>query len=178
MPSAQQAMKLPIAPEALKASLNYDSETGNLYRISNRQGGFKIGALAGYKHHSGYIYIKVNGKTYAAHRLAWLFHYGEIPDGEIDHINCNKSDNRIINLRLSDRKGNVCNVGLRKDNTSGVKGVSWHRECGKWVAYVRHNGRKIYVGLFSELSDAADAVSEMRKSLHKDFARDKNEVQE
>lgn len=171
-------MKLQINAETLKSFLVYDSDTGVFRRISNRQGGFKLGALAGYKHHSGYRYIKVNGKTYAAHRLAWIFHFGEMPEGEIDHINCDKSDNRITNLRLSDRKGNVCNVGLRKDNSSGVKGVSWHRECRKWVGYVRHNGRKIYVGLFSDLSAAADAVSEMRKSLHKEFARDKNEVKE
>lgn len=171
-------MKLQISAETLKSSLDYDPDTGVFRRISNRQGGFKLGALAGYKHHSGYTYIKVNGKTYAAHRLAWLFHFGEMPEGEIDHINCDKSDNRISNLRLSDRKGNVCNVGLRNDNTSGVKGVSWHRECGKWVAYVRNNGIKIYVGMFSDLNDAANAVSEMRKRLHKEFSRDNNEVQE
>jgi len=96
---------------------------------------------------------------------------GSWPDGMIDHSNGNPSDNRFINLRVTDSSGNNRNSRKRKTNKSGYKGVSFFRKTEKWRASIVYNRRNISLGLFENPEDAHKAYVEAAKRLHGDFAR-------
>ena len=98
----------------------------------------------------GYVLISIDGTRYPAHRLAWLYIYGQWPNGQIDHINRNPSDNRIVNLREATVAENGHNAGLRIDNTSGFKGVHRHRNllARPWQARIKFGSRRISLGYF------------------------------
>jgi hypothetical protein len=98
----------------------------------------------------GYMTGRIDRVFFKAHRLIWAMTYGEWPDGEIDHINGNRADNRISNLRVVSRSGNMRNTAARSDNTSGEPAIVWHKGGKKWMVRV---GDK-YVGLFSSMDDA------------------------
>ena len=119
----------------------------------------------------GYIYISVDSVILAAHRLAWLYVHGELPDREIDHANCDPSDNRLENLRLADRSQNNCNRRIQKNNTSGFKGVDWAKSKRKWRAVVKKNNRCHHLGYYSTAAEAAAAYNSAAKKLHGDFKR-------
>lgn len=104
----------------------------------------------------GYKYVSVNGKPLRQHRVAWYLMYGFLPK-EIDHINRDKLDNRAVNLRACTRSTNTLNVGLRSDNTSGVKGVSFKKESGKWL--VHYKGK--HVGYYTTFEEAVEARHEL-----------------
>lgn len=160
-----------ITQERLKELLSYDPLTGVfLWRVAKKRGG-SPGDRAGYSQSNGYVVIRVDRKLCKAHRLAWLFHYGEIPDREVDHINLDKSDNRISNLRLATRSQNRSNVRAYKNSTSGQKGVTPHRMTGKWQATISINGKQKYLGLFEDREVAASAYAKAAQELHGKFAR-------
>lgn len=96
-------------------------------------------------HPAGYKTVWVDGKRYLAHRLAWLYVYGYSPEGGIDHINRDPSDNRIVNLREASQQCNQRNVGIQKNNTSGVKGVSRYKN-KLWSAQITVNREKYVLG--------------------------------
>ena len=104
------------------------------------------------------------GRTFKirTHRLAWFIIHGEPPKGEIDHINQDKLDNRISNLRDVCRSKNQRNGTRKCNNTSGVTGVTWHKQRQKWCAQVSVNGKHNHVGLFENIADAESAVSAFR----------------
>lgn len=110
-----------------------------------------------------------------AHRFAWELLLDEIPPGmHLDHRCHNRTCVNPKHLRLATAKQNLENPGvLRGDNTSGVRGVSWHKRAGKWRAQVQHHGRPIHVGLFEDIDDAEQAVVAMRVALftHNDMDR-------
>lgn len=128
-----------------------------------------IGKKAGSLHSSGYKSIMIDGKAYKEHRLMWLWHYGYM-DKELDHINCDPSDNRIENLRLSTRCQNMWNQGARKNNTSGHKNVTWHKAANKWAAQIRYLGKRKHLGVFDDVEDAAEFAELASKMLHGEFA--------
>lgn len=129
------------------------------------------GTVAGSADEKGYILVKA-GRHLLAHRIIWEMHYGPIPEGvQIDHINGEKGDNRIENLRLATRSQNGCNTKTRRDNTSGVKGVHWHKKTEKWQARIMIEGQRRSIGLFSTLEDAALAVQSARENLHGEFCK-------
>lgn len=105
-----------------------------------------------------------NGKTFKirAHRLAWLIVYGELPNGEIDHINQVKNDNRISNLRDVPKELNQRNGTRKCNNTSGIVGVSWHKQRGKWCAQASIDGKHYHLGLFEEITAAETAARKFR----------------
>lgn len=105
----------------------------------------------------GYLYGKLLGQTELAHRVVWALHYGEMPSGGIDHINHVRSDNRIENMRIATDRENARNQTLRASNTSGVMGVSLHRQTGKWAAYISTGDGIKHLGLF-ETKDCAVKV--------------------
>jgi hypothetical protein len=110
----------------------------------------KNGDIAGFTHkQSGYYRIRINGKQYQAHRIAWLYINGNFPD-KIDHINHIKNDNRISNLRNASYVDNNRNATQRVDNTSGVTGVCWHKKNSRWI--VKIGGQ--YIGSFNCINDA------------------------
>lgn len=120
----------------------------------------------------GYLVIRFQGTNYCAHRLAWLLHYKEDPGNQaIDHVNLDRSDNRISNLRLATQSQNQANHPLRRDSTSGHKNVCWDSQRGKWVVKLKKQGQKIHVGFFRSLDEAAAAARLARERVHKDFAR-------
>ena len=118
----------------------------------------------------GYRRIMFKGVKYYTHRIIWLIAKGEQPPHILDHINNNRLDNRIENLREATHTENMRNARLRKDSTSGVKGVYWHKHSKKWMARINNNNKTTNVGYFSDLKDAEQAVKEARQKLHQEFA--------
>lgn len=142
--------------EKLKNAFSYDPEAGVVIRkirLANRnKEGEEVGGI--HKGH-GYLVTRCFGKAMLVHRIAWAITYGKFPDGEIDHINGVRHDNRLNNLRDVPRRMNQLNQhGPRKDNSSGVLGVSYHKQIGKFQAYINESGQRKYLGCFSILSDA------------------------
>lgn len=146
----------------LKELLSYDEKSG-LFFWNQSRGNKEKFSIAGTKNVHGYIGIQINKRKNLAHRLAWLYVYGSIPDCQIDHINGNRSDNRISNLRLATHKQNGENLGIRKNNTSGFRGVSFQK--GKWVAQVRANKKAIYCGRFESPIEASKVAEAKRQEI-------------
>ena len=138
--------------------VSYDPETGIFLwkkSLSNRsKSGSKFGANLDSK---GYYRSVFRGKQYRTHRLAWFHYYGEMPDGLIDHINGDRLDNRIANLRVADDTLNARNCLKSKNNTSGHVGVVWRKDAKKWVAQITVSYKNVYLGLFDSLDDAVAA---------------------
>lgn len=152
-----------ITQERLKELLDYDSSTGIFVWRKSRQC-VSVGSIAGTIYNS-YNRIVVDGKSYRAHRLAWLWVHGESPVNEIDHINGVCSDNRIDNLRLATRKQNNENNKLRTDNSSGYRGVHFLKGRDKWQARISHHNRRISLGVFDTAEEAAIAAKAAREQL-------------
>ena len=134
-----------ITAEQIRETLTYDPLSGSLRWLVTR-GAARYGAVAGTLRPDGYRQIKIDGRTYKAHRLAWLHAHGVWPDDEIDHVNGDRADNRIANLRKATWIENQWNARRRVDNTSGFKGVSWHKENTRWRADIRVNGKAMGLG--------------------------------
>lgn len=153
----------------LKELLHYDPETGRFTRRVSR-GGYAVGSRAGTTTGRGYLILCVDRKCYLAHRLAFLYMTGSWPPAEVDHINRDPSDNRWENLRLATRQENSWNIGLRGDNTSGHRGVSWDKENEKWQARGARDGRRVHLGRFESLEEAAAATRKWREDNFGEFA--------
>jgi len=139
-----------ITQKEVRRQLSYDKITGILrWKIS--KSGVQKGDIAGSLNSKGYVVITINGTTYRAHRLIWLGKTGKFPQ-QIDHWNRIKSDNSWNNLRDVSQSQNMQNTGIRKDNTSGVKGVGFSN--GKWNARIKHLNKNIYLGRFSSFEEA------------------------
>jgi hypothetical protein len=152
--------------------LEYDKHTGIFkwkVKIAKR---ISIGAYAGSKNKSsGYIGIMVDGQSYVASRLAWFYTHGKWPAMYIDHKNGDTGDNRLCNLREANQSQNMANVHvLRKNNTSGVKGVA-QRENGKWGALIRTHGRARRLGSFDTMEEAKAAYDAALVKDYGEFAK-------
>lgn len=142
--------------------LHYDEKTG-VFTWKVKKGGRAVaGQRAGARDHYGYIVIRLDGVLYKAHRLAWLYESGSWPVKNLDHINRDKSDNRLKNLRLAGQSLNMHNA-KRTPTKSGVVGVVWDSCRKKWVARVKINYATVFLGRFDKKEDAIKA----RKSAHK-----------
>lgn len=149
--------------------LAYDQSSGLFTRKKTANTRFKIGEVAGSINSKGYLVIKIQGANYKAHRLAWLFSYGDWPTGDLDHINGVKTDNRIDNLRLASSAENNSNVTARANNKSGYKGVVFHAHTGKWMASCGHNKKRHYLGLFDTPHAASAAYLAFAQQAHAEF---------
>lgn len=109
-------------------------------------------------------------KKLFAHRVLWAMHKGKWPASNIDHINGDPSDNRIENLREATQSQNLANSRMSTTNTSGYKGVSWHEPTQKWMARIKKNGEKYYLGLFSCPEDAYQAFCTATKEMNGQYA--------
>ena len=141
----------------LRELLHYDPETGIFTRKVRTSPRVKAGDIAGSQGGGGYLLIRVCSRKYQAHRLAWLYVYGEWPEDQIDHINRDRADNRIANLREVTNKQNQQNASKRSDNTSGYPGVSWYKLDSKWAAKIRHNQKLIHLGCYNAIEEAVAA---------------------
>jgi hypothetical protein len=155
-----------LTHQRLLELLDYSPSTGLFFWKVTRGGSAKRGTIAGSYDTKGYLQIKIDGHLYLAHRLAWLFVMGRWPVSHIDHIDGRPANNRIENLRLCTHAENHQNVGIRADNTSGVKGVSWNRKAGKWLAYINVQGRRNRLGLFAEKDAAISARLDAERQFH------------
>lgn len=150
----------------LKAALIYDPETGEFTWIGSRH--WK-GKKAGTKSNQGYNRIWFLRRKWAAHRLAWLLHYGEWPSGYIDHINGDRFDNRITNLRVANVAENSRNQMASKRNKLGLKGVS-KKQSGRYCATIHIRGKNHHLGTFPTAEDAAMAYNEAAIEHYGEFA--------
>jgi hypothetical protein len=150
--------------------LDYNPESGVfVWKIKTKTS--DIGDIAGNTNWRGYTSIWINGTQYYAHRLAWAFFHGCWPSGDIDHINENKSDNRIANLRPASRSENMFNRGKNKNNTSGIKGVVFCKATNKWRAQIMIDRKSVNIGRFKTKEEAANAYMMKAKELRGEFAK-------
>jgi hypothetical protein len=154
-------------------NLNYDPDSGTFCWIESPRSNVKAGSRAGYARPDGYRDIRVGGVLYKEHRLAWLAVYGSMPDGEIDHIDGDPSNNKIKNLRLATSVQNKQNARAHRDNKCGLKGVSLHRS-GKWVAWIKINKKIKYLGLHPTPEEAyAVYCKEAEEAFGEFYPRDR-----
>ena len=147
---------LELTYELVKELLDYNPDTGRITRTNcdyNLMYGERVVSDDG----DGYLSLRLCGKKRAAHRVIWLWMTGVLPNGQIDHINHNKSDNRWVNLRTASPEQNAHNQPIRGNNKSGVNGVYWDKVVRKWKAQIKVNYKMIYLGSFDEKTDAVKA---------------------
>jgi hypothetical protein len=144
-----------ITQDDLKELLHYDPETGIFtWRLNKKGGGASIGKSAGSINKSdGYRYIKISQTSYSSHRLAWYYHTGQWPIGQIDHINGNRTDNRIVNLRDVSCRDNHCNHEIHRKGR--LPGCCRHR--GKWYSYIKIDGKHKALGYYATEEEAHHA---------------------
>ncbi len=147
-------MRETLTQERLKEVLDYDADTG-IFKWREAIGNPPVGAEAGCLDSLGYIVVKIDRKPYKAHRLAFLYMEGYLPENTVDHANRKTWDNRWANLREVSLSCQNRNRSTPKNNTSGVKGVSYRKNRGKFHADVSINGVLIYLGCFSDILEAA-----------------------
>ncbi len=142
---------------------------GELYWKVNPKFHNKIGTKVGHLHKNGYVTCGIARKNYYVHRIIYLMHYNQYPP-QVDHIDNNKANNKIENLRAATQQQNSCNEKLRVTNTSGVKGVYFNKRKQRWHARISQYYKEIHIGYFKTLEEAEKAIKEKRKELHKEFA--------
>lgn len=149
-------MKENITQAELKRRLHYNPKTGIFTWLISNNRSVKIGAVAGYFNCSyNSVGIKIDGKLFAAHRLAWLYMKGYFPEHEVDHKSGIRSDNRWVNLRHVTHSCNMQNQKINDRNTSGFPGVSWNKSAKKWSSRIKINEKEIYLGLYDDALNAA-----------------------
>ena len=161
-----------VTQERLKEVLDYDSETGIFTRYKMHLNGDRrtVGEVAGWANPSGYIKISIDNKSYSAHRLAWLFVYGFMPQ-MIDHKNNISGDNRMSNLRESNKSTNAMNQKKTNGCSSKFKGVTFMKRDKNWQARIGLNGKRIYLGSFDTEEEAHKAYCSGGKILFGEFFR-------
>jgi len=160
-----------LTAEEARRLFDYDPDTGRLiWRVTlcNRA---VSGRVASTKNDSGYLMVKVQGRAYRQHRVAWLIMTGSWPAEEIDHINGDRSDNRLCNLREATRVQNAQNTARPRNATNDRRGVIWHKRAKKWVAQISVDGITRYLGTYSDLEQASQVYQDEAKKLRLDFAR-------
>ena len=166
-----KARKQNLDHETLTRILDYDPETGVFRwkeKISCKN---VVGSVAGFRD-NGYVRIGIYGNQFLAHRLAWLYVHGEWPNEEIDHINMDRSDNRIANLRHVTKVQNMRNRGAQANNKVGLKGVCEHKQQpGKYTAQIFINRKKIHLGVFTSPEEAHQAYVQASAIYHKEHGR-------
>ncbi len=153
----------------LKRVIAYNPLTGDFTWTVGRPG-VRMGTIAGGMTSEGYRQVTISRNSYLAHRLAWFFITGEWPNGEIDHINGIRHDNRASNLRVVDRAENSQNRRRAQANniSCGLLGVSWNHQHRKWRAKITTNKITLHIGYFADPDSAHAAYLKAKKKLHID----------
>ena len=157
-----------ITADVLREYMRYEPDTGCFYWRKTYAPRAMVGNEAGSLNETGYVRIKVLGTEYPRSRLAWLYTYDEWPTPFIDHINRNRSDDRIINLRQATRSQNNSNTKMRSDNTTGAKGVTIAD--GKYMVRINLRGKSIFIGRYDDLHEASQAYQNAATKYHGNFA--------
>lgn len=143
----------------LRELLNYNRTTGVFTWRTKPARRIAVGSVAGTPHSQGYIAISFNGRPHMAHRLAWLHVHGEWPEHDVDHINGNRSDNRLRNLRLATRSENM-------QNQRNARGTFFFKRTGRWRAEIQVNKVRHYLGYFDTEKQARAAYLKAKRELH------------
>jgi hypothetical protein len=159
-----------ITQELLKTLFNYNPLTGDFTRIKAAGARGRIGDVAGCLQSDGYNYMRMQGKLYKAHRVAWLYIHGQWPKDHIDHINSVRNDNRLSNLREATPSQNMANTCIQTNNSSGLKGVSWCKYTNKWRAQICINNKRKPIGRFIDKNDAHKAYCKAADKYYREFA--------
>jgi hypothetical protein len=157
--------------QILNDLLAYDLETGSFTWKKFRGCTAKAGSLTGNLSASGYIGLCINGKRYLAHRIAYKIVYGCDPNGILDHIDGDVTNNCISNLRVATFKQNQGNSKTPKHNISGIKGVSWKAKDNRWVAQIKHGRKKIWLGGYKTKEEAGAAYQKAANEYFGEFAK-------
>lgn len=157
-----------ILHSELLSQLNYDKSTG-VFTWKKVHAGVSFGRNAG-SNRGGYIVICINRKKYYAHRLAWFYVNGVWPNDIIDHIDLNKSNNSISNLRECTPSQNNANALARRGNSSGLKGVTWVKKDQKWAAQIVVNRKTIFLGGYDCKDKALEAYRKAAIKYYGEFA--------
>ena len=148
----------------------FEYKAGELHwRVS--AGRARAGSIAGCVRKDGYVVVRFKGQTLYAHRVIYALMNGVFPDSVIDHIDGNTRNNCITNLRLCSQAQNVRNQKLRKDNTTGAKGVYKKNHTRRWQAQLMVNGKHTHIGYYDTKEEAEEAVRTRRTAEFKEFAR-------
>lgn len=143
-----------LTVERLREVLSYDAETGH----------FSIGERP---RRDGYVVVRIDGARYLAHRLAWLYVTGEWPSGLIDHIDRDRANNRITNLRDVSQSVNQQNiVSAKRNSRSGLLGAALCKQTGRWAARIRIHGVKVHLGRFDTAELAHAAYIAAKRQFH------------
>lgn len=159
-----------ISQSRLKELLSYDPNTG-VFTWAVKYGSHAVvGKVAGSLHKAtGYWTIRLDKVLHKAHRLAWLYVHGAMPDCQVDHINHDRGDNRIVNLRLATR-GDLDNgqnrKGINANNTTGFLGVSYCKQTGKYRAQIICNRKRVPIGRYKTPEEAHEAYLAKKRELH------------
>ena len=157
-----------LTHEELLDALKYDAETGIFTWLKPKANRVKTGDIAGtIRKATGYVAICVGSKFYMAHRLAWFYVHGTWPDNFIDHIDMNKANNRLENLRAATKSQNQANTLVRRDSKSGVKGVRFDRKRNKYKALIL--GKQI--GRFDTVEEATAAYAKAAAIIFGEYHR-------
>ena len=156
-----------LTAKYLQSALDYNPETG-IFTWKTNKGCLKRGHVAGYVD-SGYRQITLAGKKYKAHRLAWLYYYGEWPKGLIDHKDQDTMNNAISNLRECTPGENQQNSTRSRGSTSNYQGVSWYTAGKKWRARITIKGETLLLGDFDDELEAANVYREAKEKYHPFF---------
>lgn len=159
-------MRSRLTAERLRELFDYDPLTGIFtYRVATLRKA--VGSVAGSPHPGGYIQFTVDGRSYLAHRLAWLYVHGVWPDPECDHEDTVRTHNWIANLRQATKSQNMQNQRRpHKGNTSGFLGVCWNAAKGKWSAQIKVGKRNSTIGDFDQPEQASAAYIERKRQVH------------
>lgn len=160
-----------LTEDRLREVLRYDHESGVFTWLVRLADNVKAGTEAGCIAKTGYRLIAIDKRQHRAHRLAWLYVYGSFPAAQIDHINGDRGDNRIANLRPATNAENNRNVGARANNTSGFKGVSFFKKTGRWKAQATINGKNKHIGYYASPEEASAAYEAYVKPHHGEYFR-------
>lgn len=145
-----------ITQDELKYFLTYDPDTG-VFTWNVDIGRARVGAVAGYVNNQGYLQIGINSRPFLSHRLAFLYMEGYLPEYEVGHIDRDKLNNKWSNLREVTHLCNSLNKHVRKDSSTKIPGVSWHKASGKWIVFITSKRKRIYIGIFVDFNDAVRA---------------------
>ena len=150
----------------------FEHRDGKLYwkKVAHPNKQYLVGQEAGSIHKTGYRHVTWLGKVHKVHRLIFLLEYGYLPS-EVDHINGDRQDNRIENLRAATRSENQCNRPALANNTSGYPGVTWHKASKAWCVRVMKNGRTVVQQYFKDLELAGLFAVEARSLYHGAYAK-------
>ena len=153
--------------DLLKELFDYDEITGIVVWKKSRSPRIKVGSSVKYINKFGYVQVRIEGKLWMLHRLIWLMQTGTFPKGEIDHIDGNRSNNAWSNLRDVSKSQNMQNRrAADRDSKTGVLGVTFDKQRGKYRAQLTMNGEKVLNKIFTTVEEASNAYKQAKENYH------------